>query len=137
MVLTDMLENCNGFDIMGHYDYICRYAPYDDPRMLYRDFPDLFDKIFSLLTAKNKALELNTATSSFFRKKGLADYMPDPEIFRQYAKAGGKYVTYGSDAHCVERLFDLYTEVLPFLKSLGFDQLTYYKDRKPVLYDIE
>ena len=34
------------FDIMGHYDYIARYAPYPQASILYRDFSDIFDEMF-------------------------------------------------------------------------------------------
>ena len=37
------------FDIMGHFDYITRYAPYPKESILYRDFPGLFDEILTFL----------------------------------------------------------------------------------------
>ena len=33
------------FDIMGHYDYVTRYAPYPECSILYKDFPDILDSM--------------------------------------------------------------------------------------------
>ena len=37
------------FDIMGHYDYVARYAPYPQASIFYRDFSDIFDAMFKYL----------------------------------------------------------------------------------------
>ncbi len=50
------------FDIMGHFDYVARYAPYSKTGILYRDFPDLFDAMLRYLAENGKALEINTKT---------------------------------------------------------------------------
>ncbi len=134
--LIFMAGEFGAYDAIGHYDYICRYAPYDDPRMLYRDFSDYFDELFSLLVRNQKALEFNSGTSARFKKRGMTDYMPDPEIFRRYYSAGGRLITFGSDAHDTEGIFELYDESVTFLKKAGFSQLAYYKARAAVYIDI-
>jgi len=45
-VLYEEMRWLEDFDIMGHFDYITRYAPYPESSILYRDFPDIFDSIF-------------------------------------------------------------------------------------------
>lgn len=129
-VLIQMLENCDAFDIMGHFDYLCRYTPYDNPKILYKDFPDYFDQIFKLLIEKEKVLELNTATSVYMQSQGFTDYMPDKDIFKRYFELGGKLVSYASDAHKISNLFNLYSESVDFLKSIGFKHLYYFDQRK-------
>ena len=37
------------FDIVGHYDYVARYAPYPQASIFYRDFSDIFDAMFKYL----------------------------------------------------------------------------------------
>lgn len=134
--IIDMLICFDSFDSLGHYDYVCRYAPFEDPSMIYSDFPDLFDEIFKLLIRKDKALEFNSATASVFKRRGLANYMPDPEIFHKYREAGGNLITFGSDAHSVGNLFSLYDESIDLLRRSGFDHINFYKKRSPVILDI-
>ena len=43
------------FDIMGHFDYIVRYAGYPENSMQYRYFSDIFDEIFKFLIEEGKA----------------------------------------------------------------------------------
>ena len=50
------------FDIVGHYDYVARYAPYPQASIFYRDFSDIFDAMFKYLAQEGKALEINTKT---------------------------------------------------------------------------
>lgn len=78
---------------LAHYDFISRYAPYEDRELLYSDFPDLFDDIFRLLAEGEKALEINL--------KGLSgEFLKRYEvILKRFRELGGKYVTIGSDAH--------------------------------------
>ena len=48
------------FDIMGHYDYVARYAPYSKTSILYKDFSDILDQMMKYLISEGKALEINT-----------------------------------------------------------------------------
>lgn len=130
------LEFCDGFDIIGHFDYLSRYAPYKDKKIYYYDFSDYFDKIFSLCISKGKALELNTRTSAVFRKENISDYFIDNNILKRYKELGGDLITYGSDAHIQDNVFTLYEKTLVDLKSSGFKYITYYKNRRPILIPI-
>jgi histidinol-phosphatase (PHP family) len=125
------LEHCNGFDIVGHFDYISRFAPYQDKKMYYKDFPDLFDAIFLQCIQKNKALEFNTRTSYQFKSEKMIDYMPDPVIFSRYRELGGELIAFGSDAHQVESIMALENDAKIFLLNAGFRHTVYFKQRKP------
>lgn len=130
------LENCDGFDVVGHFDYICRYAPYPDKKMYYRDFPSLFDTIFSLCIEKGKALELNTRTSAIFLSENRNDFMFDIDILTRYRKMGGELITFGSDAHQLDSILTLFNETKTILKETGFKNLVYYKQRSPIFVPI-
>ncbi|MHB1484777.1 MAG: histidinol-phosphatase HisJ family protein [Saccharofermentanales bacterium] len=130
------LENYSDFDIVGHYDYICRYAPYDDRKLYYKDFPDLFDRIFMLCIERNKALELNTRTSAVFLADKSNDYMFDPAILLRYKEMGGELVSFGSDAHQLNCISALFNETIKLLKDAGFDRIVYYKKRSPVFVSL-
>ena len=56
-VLLREMRWLGDFDIMGHFDYVARYAPYPKESVLYRDFPGLFDEIFKYLIENGKGLE--------------------------------------------------------------------------------
>ena len=49
---------------------------------------------------------------------------------------GGKLITVGSDAHITENASTHFEEAIKFIKETGFENLYYYKERKPVAYKI-
>jgi histidinol-phosphatase (PHP family) len=44
--LSEIIEMVPDHDIIGHFDYICRYAPYSDRKMRYKEIPQAFDHFF-------------------------------------------------------------------------------------------
>lgn len=130
--IVHSLENCDGFDIVGHFDYISRYAPYPDKKIYYRDFPDLFDTIFTLCIQKGKALEVNTRVPAQFKAEAMPDYMFDPDILIRYKELGGELISLGSDAHTPDSLMMLFDETKDMLRKVGFRHLVYYRKRSPV-----
>lgn len=130
------LENCNGFQTIGHFDYPARYADYPDNKFYYRDFPDQFDRIFALCIQNGKALELNTRTALAFKTKGVSDYMMDPAILRRYKEMGGEMITFGSDAHKIELVLNLYDETVDLIRQAGFHSVVYFKKGEPVFVPV-
>ncbi|NLT12522.1 MAG: histidinol-phosphatase HisJ family protein [Clostridiaceae bacterium] len=132
--ISDLVEiasgNCN-FDILGHYDYISRYAPYKDCKMYYDICPDEFDTLFRAMINSEKSLEINTRSISKLRSQGHDNPMPDDRILLRYKELGGTIISLGSDAHSPDGLGQYFNETRKFLKQLGFDILTSYKNRKP------
>ena len=133
--IIEMLSDSDCFDVVGHFDYISRYSPYDDKLMRYMDFPDHFDKIFNLCISKGKALELNTKTCAAF-KRDNPEIFYDVDIIKRYKELGGELITYGSDAHEISKLFNLYEETREMLLKYNFKYFTYYKNRKPLFEKI-
>ena len=117
------------FDIMAHYDYIARYAPYPQASILYRDFSDIFDEMFTYLTQEGKALEINT--KSYQDYKGRTPQL-DLDLLRRYKEMGGEFISLGSDSHDPERPGDKFGHYAELLKSLGFRWTVHYENRKPV-----
>lgn len=117
------------FDIMAHYDYIARYAPYPQESVLYKDFSDIFDEMFRYLISEGKALEINT--------KSYQDYngrhpQPDPDVLLRYKELGGEIISLGSDSHDSLRPGDKFDDISEFLRSLGFRWTAHYEKRKLV-----
>lgn len=115
------------FDIMGHFDYIARYAPYPKESVLYRDFPGLFDEILKFLAENGKAFEINTKT---YRTYHMRTPQLDRDILIRFMELGGEAIALGSDSHDPSQVgtkFDYYAQ---YIKSIGFRRLAHYEGRK-------
>ena len=121
------------FDIMGHFDYVARYAPYPVESFLYRDFPAHFDEILRYLAENGKALEINTKT---YQRYGFRTPQLDRNILLRFLELGGELITLGSDSHNPERVGDKFQYYGQYVKSLGFRRLAYFERRKPRLVTI-
>ena len=108
------------FDILGHIDYICRAAPYENPEIDYQSFKNEIDKILKILVERNKVLELNTRR--FNNKRGIKELIP---IYKKYKELGGKYVTIGSDAHRVEAVCNYFDLAIDFVNNLNLKVVTF------------
>lgn len=117
------------FDIMGHFDYVVRYAPYDRTSLMYRDFNDILDEMFRFLIQEGKALEINT--KSYRNYKGR-DITLDRNILDRYKELGGEIISLGSDSHIPEQPGTSFKEYALLLKSLGFRWTAHYESRKLV-----
>ncbi len=117
------------FDILGHYDYISRYAPYTTRSLYYREFPDNFDAILNSLSQNGKSIEINTNT---YRLRNGETPILDLNIFKRFRELGGEFVSIGSDAHTSERIGEQFEYYLHQLKSCGFKYITHFKERKAV-----
>ena len=115
------------FDIMGHFDYITRYAPYPKESILYRDFPGLFDEILRFLAENGKAIEINTKTYKTYR---MRTPQLDRDIFIRFMELGGEAIVLGSDSHDCEQVGYRFEYYAQFVKSLGFRRLAHFENRK-------
>lgn len=117
------------FDIIGHYDYVARYAPYPVDSIRYRDFSDIFDTIFRYLIENGKGLEINTKSSNggYGRKTVL-----DHEVLLRYRELGGEIISLGSDSHAPANVAESFAENAAMLRSLGFRWSSHYEKRQLV-----
>ena len=115
------------YDSVGHIGYVLRKAPYADPSLNLDDHKDLIDDILKTIISKGKTLEINSQSKG----TGL-DFLPSKEILIRYKQLGGELVTFGSDAHFVERIADKYSLVSDCLKSIGFEYVFKYLSHKPI-----
>lgn len=123
--MATCLEQYDFYDSLGHIDYICRYAYYDDPELYYVDFKTDIDPVLSLVAQRDKALEINTRRLCL--PEAVEALLP---IYQRFHELGGRFVTIGSDAHRPQNIgrdLNLACEIAEHC------QLTpvYFKDRKP------
>ncbi|MGI6545647.1 MAG: histidinol-phosphatase HisJ family protein [Fastidiosipilaceae bacterium] len=136
-VIIEMLKSQHNFDVLAHYDYVTRYAPYADPLLRYSDFPERFDEIFRLLITDGKSLEINTNTRHSMVQRGLADPgLPDEDIVRRYLELGGKMLTLSSDSHRGGGVGVYFDETIDWLKELGVSYLTTFRERQPIILSL-
>ena len=113
------------FDIMGHFDYIVRYAPYPQTCMKYRDFSDILDEMLRYLIHEGKALEINTHKT----------WYPTDEILRRYYALGGRKISFGSDSHRGQLCED-YEKVCAYLLDIGFTHFSVFRKHEESLVEI-
>ncbi len=126
-IIYQCITSYRDFDILGHYDYIARYAPYTERSIYYRDFPIQLDRILKFLASEGKALEINTNT---YREKCGGVPQLDTDVLRRFRELGGEYVSLGSDAHDLNRIGEQFALYSLVIKSCGFDTITHFKGRK-------
>lgn len=126
--LKDILKNIKAHyfvDSLGHIDYICRYAIYDDKELYYNEHSEIIDEIFRCLIKNDIAIEINTRR---FESKQVVKNMID--IYKRYYDLGGRIVTIGSDAHKAQSIgsnFKSAREIAEICKL----RPVYFKERKP------
>lgn len=111
-------------DVLGHIDYICRYAPFNPPDIVLADYSDLIDTIWKTLLDKGIVPEINTRR--FDDSNNIAPLL---KLYERYAQLGGKYVTIGSDAHKAANVGFKLREAADMALSLGL-QPVYFARRQ-------
>ena len=102
------------WQIVGHLGYPARYAPENEREFSFENYSRELTDILRLIIANEKFLEINSST------KSEKPFMPSEDILKKYANIGGKFVTFGSDAHSVERYCENSPEVETIIKKYGF-----------------
>lgn len=106
------------YDIIGHFGYMTRYAPYPDREMRVSEFQAEIDGIFKEIIRRGKILEVNSKS-----KDPVEITVPSREMLERYFELGGRKVSFASDAHETQSICNGFAEVTALLKEIGF---TYY-----------
>lgn len=126
-----MITHFDNFDMVGHFEYIIRYAEYVDRSIRYTDHSDVFDCILKELIRQGRGFEVNTGT---YRDPAVqVEY--DAALLKRYRELGGELVCLGSDAHRINHIglrFDYFAQMI---RDAGFKYTVHYENRKPV-YDM-
>ena len=128
------LAEWNKTDSIAHLTYPLRYITgRDGIKVDICDYYDIIDSIFETIIRNEKALEINV--SGLFGE--LGDTMPNIKLVKRYHDMGGKYITVGSDSHYYDRVCVGIDRGYDILLKCGFTQFTIFKNRQPILIDIE
>lgn len=122
--MDKLLREHDYIDVMGHIDYICRYAPYENKEIQYGEYSEAIDKVLKTLLELDVVMELNTRRLG--DRLALKELVP---VYKRYAELGGKYVTLGSDGHNKDAIGVNFKIGEEFADELGL-QIVTFKERK-------
>lgn len=126
------MEQFGGFDVLAHLDYPLRVMKRPGNHPSFDNFMEYILPVLREAVNRGYALECNAATLfSWMQRPG-----PDRWILEEYRRLGGERISLGSDAHKardIGRGFDVY---LDYIRSLGFDHLTFFRGRQAAQYPI-
>ena len=111
-----LVESDAPFEILTHLDYPKRYWPHDRLPYRERDFEELYRAVLRGLAARGSALEVNT-TRGIDPRLGLC---PGPDVLGWWVEAGGRAVSFGSDAHDPTAIAGGFREAAAMVEAAGF-----------------
>lgn len=124
----------DNFDVLSQITLPMRYVNSEyAPYFSIRHCDDIIEAILKKLAEDEKALEVNT---SAMRGK-LNMILPPVRYLRMFRELGGKYITIGSGAHSCSSIGSDLSEGISLVNEAGFSSYCYYKNRKPVLVNID
>ena len=121
------------FDVLGHLTYCLRYMKIRNgitPNM--KIFEEIIAESLRTLADKGKGIEINTSGI----RQGAGATFPSLRYIRLFRELGGKIISIGSDAHKVRDLGANIAEGTELARAAGFNEICYFKKRKPVFIKI-
>ena len=119
-LMAENLRTHDFIDVLGHIDYIARYAPYGNPELSYGDFADEIDAVLRACVETGTVMELNTRRLR--GRRAQKELMP---IYARYDELGGRYVTLGSDAHTADAIGANFAAAEDMAAALGLRIVTF------------
>ena len=124
----------NKFDVIGHLTYFLRYMTGQQGIVVdLNPYEEIIREIFKTLAYNGKGIEINT---SGYRQE-FGDFFPSQEYVKMFKECGGEIITVGSDSHHVDDVAKGIKEALKMAKSSGFNYVTYFEKRKPIINKID
>lgn len=123
-----MVKNFKSFDMVGHFDYIIRFASYADRTLRYADHHEILDAIIKELILQGRGFELNTRAYT----DSPADAEYDIELLKRYRQLGGELICLGSDAHRAGHIAGRFEYFAQMIRDAGFSYTVHFEERKPV-----
>lgn len=125
------VENHDGFDVLGHLNFISKAPAHPCPRPLpYEEHRAVVDEILRTLVRKEKGMEINT---SGVDRCGAC--LPTADILTRFHSLGGRIVTVGSDAHRTDRVGQYTYEACGILKEI-FGYVCTFAERNPIFHQL-
>lgn len=111
-----LVDSTAPFTVLAHIDYPLRHWPAEADRFDAAGFEDEFRAVLGALARSGRALEVNTA-------------VPLPAVIvRWWHEAGGKALTFGSDAHTPSAVAREFSSAAAMAEAAGFHPGRYPHD---------
>ncbi len=134
MYIRGLAKRCvttTNYDVLGHFNYPAKNAPYVDRAMHVTDATEYFEYIFDFLVSNNIGIEINT---SVYKTREEALWGLD--VLEKYVSCGGEFVTIGSDAHLPQNVGWRNKEAVEMSKQAGIKYIATFTDRVPTFHKI-
>ena len=125
--MLEMVQTCDAYDVVGHFDYINRRCDYTDKAQYYANHREIIDAILKVIIQNGKGVEINTAGIAY----GMGYAHPQIEVLQRYLQLSGEIITVGSDAHRPESIAQHFDVAYDILQQLGVKYITRFDKRKP------
>lgn len=129
-VMLSSVKAFDGYDVLGHFDYIVRYSHAKSYSPV--DYREVIDETLKTVISKGKGIEINTAGI-----KSLGYPHPNEFILKRFKELCGEIVTIGSDAHDRERVGENFAAAEQALRGAGFKHYAIFRQRKPQMVTID
>lgn len=120
------------YDVLGHLDYLVRYAPDCFDAYSYSKYSDEIDAILLHVIKNDKGLDFNS--KPLFKNNTAPN--PHPDVLRRYKELGGKIITFGSDAHKTAGVAGAFDQMRDIAISCGFNEYCTFKNRTPIFHKL-
>jgi histidinol-phosphatase (PHP family) len=107
--LLDVIASNGLFEIMAHVDYPRRHWPGGAGPYREEDFEEEYRAVLRALAGSGRVLEVNTLSP-----------LASVTLLRWWREAGGRAVSFGSDAHVPWRVGDKFREAMAVAETAGF-----------------
>ena len=124
--LVSQLPDC--YDSLAHIVYPLRYIHRDGLELSLADYEERVRSIFTQMARTDHALEVNV-----WAGRDLDSW---PPLLGWFRECGGRLVTVGADAHRPQDVAKGIPQGLEMIKAAGFDCVTTYEGRRPVLHKL-
>ncbi len=118
-------------DVLAHLTYPLRYI-WGKHRIPVRmeDYQELIDEVLRTAAQTGKGMEINTSGL----RQGMGITLPSVKYIKRFREFGGEIVTIGSDAHRSEHVGFALDAGMEVLKEAGFKYVSFFRERKPVMF---
>lgn len=133
--LGELAQMCHhgGFDVLGHLDIVKRVGARGPDEFSVDLYEPEVRAVLEVLVDRNIALEINTSTL----RRPVNQTSPTRTVLEWYREAGGKLLTFGSDAHSLRDLGAGLSCAVELAHAAGFASFTSYERHEPRLFPLE
>jgi len=104
-----LIEGSDLFEVLAHPDFPRRYWPAGPHLYQEKDFEEEYRAVLATLAGSGRVMEINTKSP-----------LSSVELMRWWREAGGRAVSFGSDAHVPGRVGDRFKLATDIVEAAGF-----------------